>query len=83
MYVLKRKSKNFEISSSNHISGGNFMQGIDCEACKRFPNPDSGKLVHVDFRFNTHPYFSESGLRKHFHASGMRAIDSPHDFTPL
>jgi hypothetical protein len=35
-----------------------------------------------DFRFNTHSYFPESGLRKHFQASEMRAIDSPHEITP-
>src|SRR6185437_2600282 len=35
-----------------------------------------------DFRFNTHSYFPESGSRKRFHASGMRAIDSPHEITP-
>ena len=29
-----------------------------------------------DFRFNIHIYFPESGSRKHFHASRMRAIDS-------
>ena len=28
-----------------------------------------------DFRFNTHIYFPESGLRKHFCAYVMRAID--------
>jgi hypothetical protein len=34
-----------------------------------------------DFRFNTHIYFSESGSRKHFHVSGMRAIDfSPRNY---
>jgi hypothetical protein len=37
----------------------------------------------LDFRFNTHSYFPESGSRKHFHASGMRAIDFSHDFTPI
>jgi hypothetical protein len=31
--------------------------------------------------FNTHPYFPESGLGKHFQASGMRAIDFPHEIT--
>src|SRR6185312_5842245 len=36
----------------------------------------------LDFHFNTHIYFPESGSRKHFHASGMRAIDFSHDFTP-
>ena len=34
-----------------------------------------------DFRFNTHIYFPESGSRKHFHVSGMRAIDfSPRNY---
>jgi hypothetical protein len=36
-----------------------------------------------DFRFNTHIYFPESGSMKHFHASGMFAIDFYHDFTPI
>ena len=27
--------------------------------------------------------FPESGSRKHFHASGMHAIDSPHKITPI
>jgi hypothetical protein len=35
-----------------------------------------------DFRFNTHIYFPESGSRKHFYASGMRAIDFSHKITP-
>jgi hypothetical protein len=30
------------------------------------------------FRFNTHSYFPESRSRKHFQASGMRAIDFSH-----
>jgi hypothetical protein len=33
----------------------------------------------LDFRFDTHSYFHESGSRKHFQDSGMRAIDSPHE----
>ena len=33
------------------------------------------------FSLNTHIYFPESGSRKHFHASGMRAIDFSHNFT--
>ena len=34
-----------------------------------------------DFRFNTPTTFPESGSRKHFHASGMRAIDlSPRNY---
>jgi hypothetical protein len=36
----------------------------------------------LDFRFNTHSYFPESGSRKHFQASEMRAIDSSHEITP-
>src|SRR3569833_814013 len=36
----------------------------------------------MDFRFNTHIYFPESGSRKRFQGSGMRAIDSPHKITP-
>ena len=35
-----------------------------------------------DFRFNTPTIFPESGSRKHFHASGVRAIDFSH-FLPL
>ena len=34
-----------------------------------------------DFRFNTPTLFPESGSRKRFHASEMRAIDSPHKIT--
>ena len=41
-----------------------------------------GNKYMLDFRFNTHSYFPESGSRKHFHVSGMRAIDSPHEITP-
>ena len=48
---------------------------------KGFSDPDSGKWVHVGFRFNTHSYFPESGSRKHFHALEMRAIDfSPRNY---
>src|SRR6478752_5569539 len=36
----------------------------------------------LNFRFNTHSYFPESGSGKHFQASEMRAIDSPHEITP-
>ena len=35
-----------------------------------------------DFRFNTHIFFPESGSRKYFLASGMRAIDFSHKITP-
>jgi hypothetical protein len=35
-----------------------------------------------NFRFNTHIYFPESGSRKHFYASEMRAIDFLHKITP-
>ena len=53
------------------------------EAWKRFLDPDSGKELAFshknpkmfDFRFNTPTTFPESGPRKRFHASGMRAID--------
>ena len=31
---------------------------------------------------NLHNHFPESGSRKHLQASGMRAIDSPHEITP-
>jgi hypothetical protein len=41
----------------------------------RFPG---GKSNFFDFRFNTPTTFPESGSRKHFHNSGMSAIDSPH-----
>jgi hypothetical protein len=34
-----------------------------------------------NFLFKT-PIFPESGSGKHFQASGMRAIDSPHKITP-
>jgi hypothetical protein len=36
----------------------------------------------LDFRFNTHSYFPESGSRKRFQASRMRAIDFSHEITP-
>src|SRR4051794_37798764 len=36
----------------------------------------------LNFRFNTHSYFPESGSGKRFQASRMRAIDSPHEITP-
>ena len=35
----------------------------------------------LNFRFNTHSYFPESGSRKHFDASGMRWIDFSHKIT--
>ena len=35
-----------------------------------------------DFRFNTPTSFPESGSKKRFHASGVRAIDSPHKIAP-
>ena len=41
-----------------------------------------GNEYILDFRFNRHSYFAESGSRKHFYASGMRAIDFSHDVTP-
>ena len=34
-----------------------------------------------DFRFNTPTIFPESGSRKRFHVSGMRAIDFSHKIT--
>ena len=34
------------------------------------------------FRFNKNTHFPESGTEKPFQASGMRAIDSPHEITP-
>ena len=87
MCVLKRKSKNFEISPSKSY----FWEVISCEksiaripeALKCLLDPDSGKLVHVGFRFNTHSYFPESESRKHFQDLGMRAIDFSHNFTPI
>src|SRR6185437_4064853 len=36
----------------------------------------------LNFRFNTHSYFLESGSGKRFQASRMRVIDSPHEITP-
>ena len=41
-------------------------------------------IIYANFHiglFNTLTQFPESGPRKHFHASGMRAIDSPHKIT--
>ena len=38
-------------------------------------------LKNFDFLFNIHTYFPESGSRKHFHASEMRAIDFSHKIT--
>jgi hypothetical protein len=46
------------------------------EACKCFPDSDSGKLVHVRFSLQYTHLFPESGSRKHFQDSRMRAIDS-------
>jgi hypothetical protein len=34
------------------------------------------------FAFSKTQFFPESGSRKHFRASAMRAIDVSHDFTP-
>jgi hypothetical protein len=36
----------------------------------------------LDFRFNTHSYFPESGLEKRFQAPGMCAIDFPMKLPP-
>jgi hypothetical protein len=39
-------------------------------------------LKMFDFRFNTLTPFPESGSRKHFHASRVRAIDFSHKIIP-
>ena len=56
------------------------------EALKRFPDPGSvnqGVCIEAmtNFCYNT-SFSSDPGSEKRFQASGMRAIDSPHKFTP-
>ena len=69
------RPKIFFTNPKNDPSRGNFMQQIDCAhfwSLKCFP--DSEKLVHIRFHFNTYSYLPESGSRKHFQASGMRKM---------
>jgi hypothetical protein len=40
-------------------------------------------ILREKFQNFTYIYFPESGSRKHFHASGMRAIDFSHKITPI
>ena len=47
------------------------------DALNRFSHTSISFYVYEN-RFSTHIYFPESGPRKHFHASGMRAIDFSH-----
>ena len=81
--VLKRKSNIFGFLWENRRFLGFSRRGIARipESWKRFLNSDSGKksMYWSENQFiyvNTYP-FPESGSRKRFHGSGMRAIDSP------
>ena len=78
MCVLKRKSKILGFLSQNYLSEGNFMQRIDCahsRSLRMLPWPWFSIFTSIHI-------FPESGSRKHFQDSGMRAIDSPHETTP-
>ena len=78
---------NTPISSLNQGQGSIFKIRECAQSISRIKLPPEMRFEgeiskFFDFRFNTHIYFPESGSRKHFHASGMRAIDFSHDFTP-
>ena len=64
-----------------------FMLRECAQSISRLENPKNRRFSHknpkmFDFCFNTPTIFPESGSRKHFHASGVRAIDFSHFFTP-
>ena len=69
------------LQSLKHDQGSVFMLRECAQSIPRLEKPKNRQFSHknakmFDFRFNTHP-FPESGSRKRFHDSGVRAIDSP------
>src|SRR6185437_16665412 len=64
----------------NQGQGRVFMIRECAQSIPRLEKPKNRRFSHknpkiFDFRFNTHIYFPESGSRKRFHASEIRAID--------
>ena len=60
------------------------MHTIDSAIRKALDSRFSGEnFLIVHFRFNIHTTFPESGSRKRFHVTEMRAIDSSHKITPI
>ena len=69
--------------SLNQGQGSIFALRECVQSIPRLEKPKNRRFSHknpkmFDFRFNTPTTFPESRSRKHFHASRMRAIDSPH-----
>jgi hypothetical protein len=74
------------ISSLNQGQGSVFKVRECAQSIPRLEKPKNRRFSHknpkmFDFRLNTPTIFPESGSRKRFHASGMRAIDSSHKIT--
>src|SRR6185437_8369344 len=78
---------NTPIPSLNQGQGSAFTVRECAQSIPRIEKPKNRRFSHknpkmFDSRFNTPTIFPESGSRKHFHASGVRAIDFSHFFTP-
>src|SRR3954454_4810275 len=78
---------NTPIPSLNQGQGSVFTVRECAQSIPRLEKPKNRRFSHknpkmFDFRFNTPTPFPESGSRKHFHTSGMRAIDFSHKVTP-
>jgi hypothetical protein len=76
------------IPSLNQSKGSVFTVRECAQSIPRLEKPKNRRFSHknqkmFDFCFNTPTTFPESGSRKHFHASEIRAIDFSHDFTPI
>ena len=73
------------VFSLNQGQGSVFTVRECAQSILRLDKPKNRRFSHknpkmFDFHFNTPTPFPESGSRKHFHVSGMRAIDFSHDF---
>src|SRR4051812_19800236 len=78
---------NTPIPSLNQDQRSVFTVRECAQSIPRLEKPKNRRFSHknpkmFDFRFNIPTIFPESGSRKHFHASGVRAIYFSHFFTP-
>ena len=72
-WIRAREAFSSSGNARNRFPAWNYPQKYDFEG-------EISKFF--DFRFNTHIYFPESGSRKRFQGSGMRAIDFSQKITP-
>src|SRR3954447_19580741 len=78
---------NTPIPSLNQGQRSVFTVRECAQSIPRLEKPKNRRFSHKNpkifyFRFNTPTPFTESGSRKRFHVSGMRAIDFSHQIPP-